>query len=423
MFFVEALPGSLLAVPYFSTRYLNQALRMMFRNCFVSFSCLAARRLEPIRGVLFLLSISYLASCSGTSPAVIEAAVSGDTERIVRTVIEEELSRQGVPMDLEGLPELIDLLVERLSDLWGEEEPEVASEHRYVKYSNAYEARAIVDFDAGWLQVETVAETDALPKLHSAITETLLTTRDMRVEDIFSDATPSTEGEPFLYEQVLDADGQPIRWRWRAERFADHLIETALTESPRGDRRLRRVRAELVGNHLKLRGRQYSEYVLAAARRYGVSPTLVYAVIEVESAFNPYAVSSANAYGLMQVVPSTAGRDVFERVKKQSGQPTRDQLFDPDFNIDIGSAYLYLLDDVYLRQIRDSRSRQFAAIASYNGGVSATLRTFDSNRDRAVQVINSLPAQEVYDRITARHPFAETRRYLVKVRRAETNYL
>ena len=374
-------------------------------------------------GVCGPLIAAQLMSCANPSPAVIEAATSGDPERIVRTVIEEGLSRQGVPMDLEGLPELIDLLVARLSELWGEASPEVASEHRYVKYSNAFEARAIVDFDEGWVQVETIADDEAITKLRSAIVETLLTTRDMRVDDIFSASTPTTDGEPFLYEQVLDAEGQPIRWRWRAERFADHLIGSSLRESRRGVRTLRSVRAELVGNHLKLRGQQYADYVLAAARRYGVSPTLVYAVIEVESAFNPYAVSSANAYGLMQVVPATAGRDVFERVKKQPGQPTRDQLFQPEFNIDVGSAYLYLLDDVYLRKIDDSRSRQFAAIASYNGGVSATLRTFDANRDRAVTAINDLSPAQVYDRIVSRHPFAETRRYLEKVRSAETRYL
>ena len=69
-------------------------------------------------------------------------------------------------------------------------------------------------------------------------------------------------------------------------------------------------------NHQRLRELEYADEVLRTAGRYRLSPTLVYAVIEVESAFNPYAVSPANAYGLMQVVPATAGRDVFERIKK-----------------------------------------------------------------------------------------------------------
>ncbi|MEE4280044.1 MAG: murein transglycosylase domain-containing protein [Halieaceae bacterium] len=363
-----------------------------------------------------------LSSCSTPSPSVIEAAMAGDAERLLRTVIEEELERQGVPADLEGIPEVIELLIDRLSVLWGEAEPEVASEHRYVKYSNAYEARAIVDFDEGWLQVETIATEDPLAKLREAIVATLLTTRDMRVEDVFSDAAPDTDGEPFLYEQVLDADGQAIRWRWRAERFADYLLANALVLRQQGARTLRSVRVDLVDDHLHLRELEYADYVLAASRRYGIEAPLVYAVIEVESAFNPYAVSPASAYGLMQVVPATAGRDVYERVKKRSGQPTRDQLFEPDFNIDIGSAYLHLLEDVYLQRIGNSRSRAYAAIASYNGGVGTLLRSFDRDAARAIDRINALSPEQVYASITREHPFAETRRYLEKVTAAERRY-
>jgi len=371
---------------------------------------------------MLLLALGLLQSCAGPSPAVIDAAVRGDPEAVVRTVIDEELRRQGVPTDLAGLEPLIDALVERLSVLWAEDEPEVASDHRYVKYSNSYEARAIVDFDEGWVQVETIAAERPLEKLRQAVVETLLTSRDMRVEDIFSDAAPPTGGEPFLYRQILDTDGQAIRWPWRAGRFADHLIATALVVERRGNRTLRRVRASLVDGHLHLRELEYADSVLAAARRYGVAPSLVYAVIEVESAFNPYAVSPAKAYGLMQIVPATAGRDVYTRVKKRSGQPTREELFRPDFNIDIGSAYLHLLDDVYLKQIRAAPSRQFAAIASYNGGVRATLRAFDPDPTRALGAINALEPAQVYARLVDRHPFGETRRYLEKVRSAEARY-
>jgi membrane-bound lytic murein transglycosylase C len=153
-----------------------------------------------------------------------------------------------------------------------------------------------------------------------------------------------------------------------------------------------------------------------------VRPSLIYAVIEVESAFNPYAVSPAKAYGLMQIVPATAGRDVYKQIKKRSGEPTKEALFDPDFNIDIGGAYLHLVDDRYLKEIKDSNSRSFATIAAYNGGVSTALRTFDRDPKRAVAQINRLSSDAVYDRLRRNHPFAETRRYVEKVRSAEANY-
>ncbi len=351
--------------------------------------------------------------------------MSGDAESIARAILEEAVA-ENVPVDIRNLPEFVEGLEALLRQIWPEKEPEVASERRYVKYSNAYEARAIVDFDKGWLQVETIASEDAIAKLRTAIADTLLTTRDMRVEDIFSDATPPTGGEPFLYRQVVDADGEPIRWRWRAERFADHLIATVLKEqrvsTGSGSRVLRSVRAPLVKGHQHLRQLEYAELVLASSNRYGVRPSLIYAVIEVESAFNPYAVSSANAYGLMQIVPSTAGRDVYERIKKRSGQPTREQLFQPEINIDIGSAYLHLVDDTYLDGITNPSSRSFATVAAYNGGFSSVLRTFDSNPRSAIARINGMNPTEVYRTLVDRHPFAETRRYLEKVTAAEQGY-
>ncbi|EED35030.1 membrane-bound lytic murein transglycosylase C [Luminiphilus syltensis NOR5-1B] len=384
----------------------------------------SSQRLFRTVRTLFLspILLLLLSSCASNPEQAISAVLSGDPERIAREIIEVELEGAGLPSDFENLPELVRVATTILRDIWGEREPEIASEHRYVKYSNAYEARAIIDFDEGWLQVETVAEEQPLGKLRDAMVSTLLTSRDMRVEDIFTDAEPDTDGEPFLLGQVLDHDGEAIRWRWRAERYADYLIANELRRLQQNGRSLHLLRVSLVDNHLQLRELEYADQVIAASRQYGISPTLIYAVIEVESAFNPYAVSPANAFGLMQVVPATAGRDVFERIKKQPGEPTRQQLFEPPFNIDIGSAYLHLLDDVYLSRIRDHESRHFATIAAYNGGAGGALRTFDSDKNRAVERINRLTADQVYDQLVTRHPFAETRNYLKKVRAAEQRY-
>lgn len=376
-----------------------------------------------LRPLAVLPLLAMLASCAaGPSPSVIDAALRGDLEGATRRALKDELRRQGVPTDIAGVPALIDRLATIVADLWGEDDPELASERRYVKYSGQFEARAIVDFAEGWLQVETVATAQPEAALRQAIVGALLTPRDMTIEDVFSGAEPPAGGEPFLYGQVLDQDGEPIRWRWRAERFARYLIDRGLRTRREHGRVVRSVRAELVDNHRQLRQLEYLDQVLAASRRYRVPPSLIYGVIEVESAFNPYAISPARAYGLMQVVPATAGRDVFERIKRQAGEPTREQLFRPAFNIDIGSAYLHLLDDVYLKQIRDPASREHVMIASYNGGAGSTLRAFDRDRERAIARINAMAPADVYARIVARHPFGETRRYLEKVRAAERRY-
>jgi membrane-bound lytic murein transglycosylase C len=59
--------------------------------------------------------------------------------------------------------------------------------------------------------------------------------------------------------------------------------------------------------------------VRQASRKYGVDESLILAIMQTESSFNPYAVSRSDALGLMQVVQHSAGKDVF-RAQGKSGR-------------------------------------------------------------------------------------------------------
>ena len=99
----------------------------------------------------------------------------------------------------------------------------------------------------------------------------------------------------------------------------------------------------------------------SAAHR--LDPAWVAAEIRAESIFNPRARSSANARGLMQVLPSTGAG-----VAKRNGIPYggAESLYDPDTNIAIGTAYL--------RQMEDKYGQTYFAIAAYNAGPSPVAR-------------------------------------------------
>ena len=94
----------------------------------------------------------------------------------------------------------------------------------------------------------------------------------------------------------------------------------------------------------------YEASITEHARRQKVAADLVRAVIQVESAFNPVAVSSKGAMGLMQLMPATA-------VEMGVGNP-----FDPDQNIRGGVAYLRRLLDRYNGNVE-------LALAAYNAGM------------------------------------------------------
>ena len=124
----------------------------------------------------------------------------------------------------------------------------------------------------------------------------------------------------------------------------------------------------------------------------------------------------------MQIIPSTAGKDVYSLLKGLEGQPSADVLFDAEANIDIGVAYLHLLDDFYLKQVADPQSREYATISAYNGGAGNVFKTFGPTLEKAITVMNAESPSVVYERLVSDHPREETQRYLRKVLAFQKNY-
>ncbi|MGF1721523.1 membrane-bound lytic murein transglycosylase MltC [Vibrio kyushuensis] len=321
--------------------------------------------------------------------------------------------------DIGALDALISSFSGNIEKRWGSREIKVAGKSNYVKYIDNYLSRSEVNFDKGTIVVETVSPTDPKKHLRNAIVTTLLTPDDPLNVDLFSSKSIKLEGRPFLYEQVVDQDDKPIQWSWRANKFADYLIANHLKTKNVDFKKAYYVEIPMVEDQVEIRSYKYASIVRQASQKYDIPEDLIYAIIKTESSFNPYAVSWANAYGLMQVVPKTAGRDVFKLVKKKPGEPSPEYLFDPAKNIDTGTAYFYILKNRYLKDINHPLSLEYSMISAYNGGAGGVLNTFNRNdRKRAMRDLNSLQPNQVYWALTNKHSNAEARRYLEKV----TNY-
>jgi soluble lytic murein transglycosylase-like protein len=100
---------------------------------------------------------------------------------------------------------------------------------------------------------------------------------------------------------------------------------------------------------------RYDEHIRQAAALYQIPEDLVRAVIQVESDFDPRAVSPANARGLMQLMPETAERMLVT------------DIFDPRQNIFGGVRYLRVLANLFNGDIE-------LTIAGYNAGEGAVMR-------------------------------------------------
>jgi membrane-bound lytic murein transglycosylase C len=383
--------------------------------------------------LLLLLIVISLTSCKSTA----NLASLRSAETFIKQIKSEDpdliaIAQQAVRtnklilQDVNNIKVLLEELTKQINEVWGEDKPKIPNNKKLVKYTNNYKARAIVDFEKGTILIETLADKSyakTLNNLQQAIVTTLLSTSDPQKTDIFSSDAPLLSGQPYLYQQVVDRDNKPIQYQWRANRFSEYLTEFKLQKYKKNKKQIYAVSIKMVEKHQHLREQKYSVHVLAAAIRYQISPQLIYGIIETESSFNPFAVSTANAYGLMQVVPKTAGADVFQRIKKKKGMPTKQQLFDPAFNIDIGSAYLHILNNNYLKAVKNVTSRHYSIISAYNGGAGNVLKTFHGNRKTAMRVLNAKLPKDVYYLLTKKHPKAESRHYLEKVTKAEKTYL
>jgi len=144
----------------------------------------------------------------------------------------------------------------------------------------------------------------------------------------------------------------------------------------------------------------YWEPIRKLAEELGVDPYLVIALIRQESLFDPKALSPASAFGLMQLLPSTA-----TRVAGQLGfpPPQPQKLFEPDLNLILGIRYLKELLQRY-------SNNPMKALAAYNAGENALTRW--------EKRITAADEEEFIEKI----PYQETRLYVQLVLRNHRIY-
>ena len=190
------------------------------------------------------------------------------------------------------------------------------------------------------------------------------------------------------------------------------------------EREIVKVEMALVSDRISKSATLYKDLVAEFSAKYQVEQPLIFAIIETESAFNPKAVSVANAYGLMQLIPTSGGRDAYQYVYKEDRIPKMNELFNPRFNIQLGTAYLRVLSN-RLSKITDPHCRRLCVIASYNGGEGGMYQCLigtSKNRTKGQTYINQFDYEGLYGILTTKL-FSETRDYVAKVTKRREKYM
>lgn len=291
----------------------------------------------------------------------------------------------------------------KVMGMWGDDEMVDSTPKTWVDYSDDLQSRSNVDFESGQVEIELLVDVDVdedevRSKLENAV-EVLIESRD-------------PETGVIIMKDQLHIVKEEVK-----EVVEEIVPEEKTVMTDEGQKKVVRIRMELAEDHLPKRAEQFKEIVKDCSSRFGLDQPLVYAVIEQESAFNPMARSGAPAYGLMQLVPKSGGRDAFIHVHHRDVIPSAAYLYIPRNNIELGTGYLNLLMTKTFSDIEDPQCRMLCAIAAYNTGAGNVSRAMVGSRSvsAATHKINAMDYDRLYNHLKRNLPHAETRDYIQKV--------
>lgn len=310
---------------------------------------------------------------------------------------------------------------------------EVSTNTKWVEYINNYRVRKIVDFDKQEIKIDIIGGTsaDIKPVLKDLINEdrgnafrrdpVAYNTEKKLREKIPEIVADKVEAEPVITDILTDKKKLNDN---ELNKLADKLIagsQTSTTISQKTGQHVASATIKLPSDTYVKAAEKVKPYVSDFSGKFKVAPALVMSVIYNESRFNPLAKSYVPAYGLMQIVPTSAGVDAMQFLEGTKKVPAPSYLYNPANNVKLGTAYINIIYYRYFKGVKDPLSRLYCSIAAYNTGAGNVAYAFNRNNggkysiSKALPVINSMSPQQVYKHLKFNLKYEEARNYLVNV--------
>jgi membrane-bound lytic murein transglycosylase C len=336
-----------------------------------------------------------------------------------------------------------------LSKYW--KNPELSSKKVFVEYSNDKTTKKRVDYDKQEIEIDVIAKNEQQAKqkivksLYSLVNETTKRAFDnnpvlvkvnkslssnKKLSPLIKVTKPSNE--PIVADMVFKKPPtQKEAINYSINSVKQHKIVKEKSKVP--NTYVYKLKIKLPPKAFLAKAKIYKNDVLNRAYKFRLTPALVYAIIHTESSFNPMARSYVPAFGLMQIVPQTAGADAYKMLYGQKKILAPSYLYNSHNNILIGSAYLKKIYYGYMRKIKDPVSRLYCSIAAYNTGAGNVACAFNStskdssgrtkcirskgdyNIIKASDKINKLTSDEVYNYLLKNLRYDEPKNYLKRV--------
>ncbi|MCD6433772.1 MAG: DUF3393 domain-containing protein [Sulfurimonas sp.] len=318
------------------------------------------------------------------------------------------------------------------------EKPKMSTKTTWVAYTPDKKTRTDVDFSKETILVETIASSPIEAKLKLEVALGKVVTIDngtlqrtdplqnalSKVKKPFGLVDAQVKNEPILSTVIFDESP--------TKKAVDNYVKNHITDSKieviksnkKQHFKVYSVKIQMPKDAMIKRSKLYYDEVKKQASKRKLPISLVFAIMHSESSFNPRARSHVPAYGLMQIVPRTAGIDTYRFLYKKKKLVSSSYLYNSTNNITMGTAYLHILYYRYLRDIKDPTSRLYCTIAAYNTGAGNIAWAFvgKHNMSEAAPLINALTSKEVYNKLLKDLRYEEPKHYLKKVSRRMNAY-
>lgn len=313
--------------------------------------------------------------------------------------------------------------------LW--DDPKLSTKKKMVNYTEDKKTRTDVDFEKESIQVETIASSpkEAEQKLREALAKVItVDTKELQESDPLEQKLAKVQKPAEVKDAKVDAKPilAPVLFGKKPSKAdvdsyvnthvkSSNIQSTDTTKLPH--QKVYSISVKLPSDTMLKRSQVYYQDVKKEASRHNIPLPLVFAIMHSESSFNPKARSHIPAYGLLQIVPKSAGIDAYNFLYKQKKLVTGSYLYNSKNNIEMGVAYMHILYYKYLKDIKDPDARLYCTIAAYNTGAGniAWAFTRSYNMKKAAPIINSLSPEEVYNRLLRDLRYDEPKHYLKNV--------
>ncbi|MEA2019916.1 MAG: murein transglycosylase domain-containing protein [Campylobacterota bacterium] len=325
-----------------------------------------------------------------------------------------------------------------LSQKWGKDETRLSSKNSFTQYNDDLSSRETIDYKKGEVVLEILDDsffndTKEFQKKFNHLTATTID------ESFFNDpvnriAMNFLKEKDFLKNQKRQDKSKLLN----SSLFDNKIIKKEdikhkVVDTKQGKKKISYVVIKMVPENLQIRAKRFKDSVHENAERFNVQDSLVFGIMQTESYFNPLARSHIPAFGLMQIVPSSAGKDSYLALYGKKRILSPNYLYNTKNNIEIGTKYIQIIQDNYLKGITDPKKLFYCTATAYNAGIGSLCKSitgekkitnFSKIQKEAIEKINKMSVDELYKHLTTSSRLThEAQNYVVKVEKNSKNYL